>query len=568
MKKLKLTALASVLTLAAGLIHAQDNGALLDLLVKKKVITDQEAENVRSELSKEYASSSAGKLNLSQSITQLKIGGDLRTRYQYDNMQNQVPDTGNNSQRDRFRFRLRLSMDVQFAENFFAGMQLQTSQAADSGNQTFTQGYDNYNVFISKAFMGWSPTDWATVIIGKQANPFYSTDLVWDTDVNPQGFVEKIDIGKALFPDSNFKLALVAGQLIFNDNNEFNLDSDMNTDAWMFVEQLIASYNFNKDMSLTFAPGFTVYTAAATPGLLNQTPFTNEAAIGVTTSQSQTTVTTRNQVQVSYNAAGVPTKVVTPVTTTTAVETTTPTTGSPRTVNTSTDVKRSAQVTTVGAATGLPNNPALAGQQFTTTEAGASRTITTNTTNTLPAVSGDTRGLAILTLPGDFSFKLFDTKMKFYWDFAYNFNGEERMEETYQFNTYPGGTKTTVAGFPQREYSTRDGIAWLVGLQAGEIKKKGDWMAALNYRQTGLAAVDPNLNDGDFAMGYLNTRGFTGKLAYAFTDFMWLQVTGMWAWNLDGDNVGFRATNPPNSTNPIANANAVQVIQVDLNVKF
>ena len=34
---------------------AQDAGALLDLLVRKKIITDQEAEEVRAELTKEAA---------------------------------------------------------------------------------------------------------------------------------------------------------------------------------------------------------------------------------------------------------------------------------------------------------------------------------------------------------------------------------------------------------------------------------------------------------------------------------------------------------------------------------
>ena len=46
------------ITVAAGLLighvtaSAQDAGALLDLLVKKKIITDQEAEEVRGELTR------------------------------------------------------------------------------------------------------------------------------------------------------------------------------------------------------------------------------------------------------------------------------------------------------------------------------------------------------------------------------------------------------------------------------------------------------------------------------------------------------------------------------------
>ena len=81
-KKLTLIAAAASLLLS-GVARAQDNGALLDLLVRKGVINDQEAEEVRAELTKEYASSSAGKWKLSTPITELELYGDARVRYEY-----------------------------------------------------------------------------------------------------------------------------------------------------------------------------------------------------------------------------------------------------------------------------------------------------------------------------------------------------------------------------------------------------------------------------------------------------------------------------------------------------
>src|SRR3954467_6115181 len=70
--------------LAAGPIvaRAQDAGALLDLLVKKKLITDQEAEEVRGELTREAATSAAGKWKLSAPITEVELYGDMRVRYE------------------------------------------------------------------------------------------------------------------------------------------------------------------------------------------------------------------------------------------------------------------------------------------------------------------------------------------------------------------------------------------------------------------------------------------------------------------------------------------------------
>ena len=61
------------LMIGAALAEAQDAGALLDLLVKKKLITDQEAEEVRGELTREAATTAAGKLKISAPIIRLTV---------------------------------------------------------------------------------------------------------------------------------------------------------------------------------------------------------------------------------------------------------------------------------------------------------------------------------------------------------------------------------------------------------------------------------------------------------------------------------------------------------------
>src|SRR5256885_3546423 len=76
--------LAATISLAAQPLRAQDAGALLDLLVKKKLITDQEAEEVRGELVKESAQTSTGKWKLSTPLNELELYGDVRLRYQYN----------------------------------------------------------------------------------------------------------------------------------------------------------------------------------------------------------------------------------------------------------------------------------------------------------------------------------------------------------------------------------------------------------------------------------------------------------------------------------------------------
>ena len=59
-------------------------------------------------------------------------------------------------------------------------------------------------------------------------------------------------------------------------------------------------------------------------------------------------------------------------------------------------------------------------------------------------------------------------------------------------------------------------------------------------------------------------QGYKVGLAYNVTDFCVGAVSWYDAWNLRKDLVGGQAT----GGSKIANANSVQVLQVDLNVKF
>src|SRR5712691_1912580 len=91
-KKIVFVAMA-VSLFGAAAARAQDNGALLELLVKKGLITDQEAEDVRADLLKENAATSAGKLKLSTPLTELELYGDARMRYEIRTAEAGAPAT-------------------------------------------------------------------------------------------------------------------------------------------------------------------------------------------------------------------------------------------------------------------------------------------------------------------------------------------------------------------------------------------------------------------------------------------------------------------------------------------
>jgi len=496
----KITALA--LTAALGLgtgtaAFAQgDCGALIDTLVRKKILTAQEGEEVRADLIKESGATNAGKLNLSSSITELKLYGDMRLREQYDNYEPQVPvpqstvpgstATGNpqhGAQENRLRFRLRVGADVKLGEHWFGGFGLQTNAASDSGNQTFDGAFPNYGIYIDRAFVGWR-NDWLMAEGGKFSNPFYTTDLVWDPDINPDGFAESIAFhnlfstsetgyskdGKTVFTTvqkPRWELTLNLGELIYGDNKEDTFGGyRWNTDVWMFVAQMVAGFQVTPDVKLTVAPGGMTWIAGNLNSANDAVPLFNQPA------------------------------------------------------------------------TELVNGKLI------------------NTTTPPYSAVGD---LMLITAPGDVSFKLAGVKVRVLWDFAYNTEG--RARDARELSAIDS---TTHKISHLTSHSNLDDRAWLAGFALGENKEQGDFSFFANFRQVGIAAIDPNINDSDFALSYMNVQGYKVGVAYNITNFCVGAVTWYDAWNLRKNLTGGEATKDAK----IANANQVQVLQVDLNVKF
>jgi hypothetical protein len=569
---------AGLLSSGATLLHAQDANVLLDKLVQKGILSSQEGAEVRAEMQQDAAQSPASKIALSDSVTQLKIYGDLRYRYQYNAAETQPGASVVGIEQDRNRYRLRLNADVLLGPHIFAGVQLQTGATSDSGNQTYSTDFNNDTLYISRAFAGWRD-DWLTVIIGKQANPLYTTDLLWDPDINPSGLTETIAFHKMPFfgggsssglekdpPVRNdpWEVTLVAGQFIAGDNSSFASLKTNSHDAWIFDQQLITKYKLNKNTSVTVAPGFLLENSAHITGANNTLPFTDEAAVISGTTAVTTTVQQQEVVAISYNAAGVPTKTITPQTVTTTTQTQyTPnnqtigaaTVSGPRTITSTAVASRNNPASSLvgAAAAGVPVNPKLAGQTFTTTTTSQTQTVSTTNNVTLPAVAAEDADLHILTAPGDISFTLAGVKTKLYWDFAYNVSGQDRYNNVYEMRDYG-----------HEQYKARDSFAWLVGLEIGQIAKRGDWLAFVNYRQTGMSSVDPNLNDSDVAGSALNMQGFKFSLAYALTDSVVFQATEYLYHVLDGNIYGGRATSPGG----IAPYRSYNETTLELNVKF
>src|SRR5580692_2151440 len=111
--KLCLLALGGLIALSAPNARADDS-ALLDVLVKKGILTKQEVE-----VSKEPVQKPEGlgvNIKIGDWVQELDLYGDMRFREYYQNFEQQLPKApvsnfDKNVQRQRLRFRLRFDAD-------------------------------------------------------------------------------------------------------------------------------------------------------------------------------------------------------------------------------------------------------------------------------------------------------------------------------------------------------------------------------------------------------------------------------------------------------------------------
>jgi hypothetical protein len=289
---LKWLALVGGLALGAStLSHAQDSGALIDLLTRKGIINDQEAEDLRAELTKEFAMNSpAGKLDIASRVQRFTLTGDVRIRYQYDNEVannfNAPASTGKNNDRSRYRYRFRFGPTVQFSNNWIAGFRLETAAGSTSTNDDFgASGSQNFakdgnTPFVGQAWIEYAATnkfgfDRFNVRVGKHAHPFFSPGVngFWiDTDINPEGFSEEVVLNSVL----GGNLAVRGGQYILSNNSR---TTDRNggflndpSVLWMGQLEYFDTYIFeNNPYGLRVAPAFVAFTGPEVTGTtLNQ----------------------------------------------------------------------------------------------------------------------------------------------------------------------------------------------------------------------------------------------------------------------------------------------------------
>jgi len=119
------------------------------------------------------------------------LSGDLRLRVRARRM-SRGHTKGQSKWLVREEFRLRVGgKKTWWDKQMEAGFRLESgsSNSATSANDSYGGNASDKNIWIGRAYAKYKPNTvkGLTVIGGKMANPLVKTDLIWDSDINPEG---------------------------------------------------------------------------------------------------------------------------------------------------------------------------------------------------------------------------------------------------------------------------------------------------------------------------------------------------------------------------------------------
>jgi hypothetical protein len=212
-------------------------------------------------------------------VGNVKFSGDVRVReqadlYASDNAQYAyldfltINDKGGiakagpaaflNTTEDRLRTRVRVraGLEARLGDSFSTGLRLATGNFRDpvSTNQTLSQNGGRYTFGVEQAWIRYdarSTADWSwlTATAGRMANPFVSTDLVYDPDLAFEGFAATGRMGlDGLTRRHNAYLTLGAFPL-----EEVELSKD---DKWLYGAQAGLNWQFEDRSRLRAAVAY------------------------------------------------------------------------------------------------------------------------------------------------------------------------------------------------------------------------------------------------------------------------------------------------------------------------
>ena len=136
------------------------------------------------------------RLKLPDWLDRISFDGDIRLRYEpvrfggrnasefqiADYTQRQGIMLNSTEDQDRYRVRARFGINVKISDTFSAGIRMTSGHMDNplSPNQSIDIRAGKLDWGLDRVFITAKPYSWASVTAGRFANPFFSTDMVWD----------------------------------------------------------------------------------------------------------------------------------------------------------------------------------------------------------------------------------------------------------------------------------------------------------------------------------------------------------------------------------------------------
>jgi len=266
LKRMKTTMVLAALTAATASVPAafgQGNDAILNLLVKKGVISQREANDIREQADADMAAAVQlnNKVKVPSFLSSLEWSGDLRLRAEYFSKERYLENdpvialAARQEDQLRFRYRARFGVLATLQDWAKVGVRLASGNNDDpvSTNQNLTDTFSKKPIWFDLAYISLTPPalNWLTVTGGRMPNPIwqpaFNSPIVYDFDLNPEGISEQVSYQ---FGDQNqFR--------VFGNFGQWSLKEigSSATDVFMFDSQVGLEAKMGK-VKATVAGGY------------------------------------------------------------------------------------------------------------------------------------------------------------------------------------------------------------------------------------------------------------------------------------------------------------------------
>ena len=242
-KKLAVAVSGAVLLMAGQIALADSTTDIVDALVSKGVLTEEEGKLIsKGAVSKAKADEKANKSRISVGsfIDNATMYGDIRARYERRDVvaSTDGKDYETNRPRYKFTFGINSQSGDWYSDIAFAASPKGTSDNVTLGSTAPGSGSGmtpktDSAIYLKRAMLGWNATPWLAIEAGRMANPLYSVNaMVFDRDIVMEGLNEKVKFNLgATEVFGNF------GQWIYGNNYTATDGNPTKQPAMMFAFQ-------------------------------------------------------------------------------------------------------------------------------------------------------------------------------------------------------------------------------------------------------------------------------------------------------------------------------------------